>query len=153
MRIYINNLNLEYTSDIKKNLTNLLDETLIYMEVYTDEGIYHVDTKNTYRLEPKDSELTIHENFFDKMTLIVDNSFFEKKEEKNIHGSNYIEKKIKKQIYKLNKKSDLQFIIEMVENLEKKHITNDIYFEYKKQVDIKELFIKQEIIEFLSMLN
>jgi hypothetical protein len=153
MRIYINNLNLEYVPDIQREIVKLLDETLIYIEIYTDEGIYHVDTKSIYRLEPNDSEIIIHENFFNKMTLIVDQSFFEKKQDTNVYGNDYIEKKIKKQIYKLNHKSKLHFVIEMVENLEKKYIPNDVYFESKMPIDIKELFVKQEIIEFLSMLN
>jgi hypothetical protein len=36
---------------------------------------------------------------------------------------------------------------------EEKFIPNDIYFETEKDVDINDLFIKKEIIEFLSVLN
>jgi hypothetical protein len=153
MRIYINNLNLEYVPNIQKELVKLLAETVIYIEIYTDEGIYYVDTKSIYRLETNDSDIAIHEKFFKNMTLIVDHSFFEKKQDTNVYGNNIIEKKIKKQIYKLNSNSKLNFVIEMVENLEKKYIPNDVYFESKIPIDIKELFVKQEIIEFLSMLN
>ena len=32
-------------------------------------------------------------------------------------------------------------------------IENDIYFELNKEIDINEIFIKKEIIEFLSLLN
>jgi hypothetical protein len=33
------------------------------------------------------------------------------------------------------------------------NIPNDIYFETEERIDMKELFVKQEINEFLSLLN
>ena len=58
--------------------------------------------------------------------------------------------KIKKDYYKINKKTDIQMIVEYNNN---KLVPNDIYFEIDKNNDINELFIKNEIIEFLSLLN
>jgi hypothetical protein len=69
MKIYINNFNLTILNDIQKTLTDLLVETIIYSEVYTNESIYHINHKTIFRLEPKDGEITIYKNYFNNLTL------------------------------------------------------------------------------------
>jgi hypothetical protein len=70
-----------------------------------------------------------------------------------VYGNEHLHKKIKKNIYKLNPKSKIYFIIESSSNSDNKFVSTDVYFECNELVDINELFIKQEIIEFLSLLN
>jgi hypothetical protein len=154
MKIYVNNFNLNSLPAIQRILTDILFETQNYVEVYTNESMYHVDDKNIYLLEAKDGEITVHKNYFNDISLIVDNSYFKRIAYTNINGNVHLHKKIKKNIFKLNSKSKLNFIIEMVSNLDNTaFIPNDVYFESYEIVDIKELFIKQELIEFLSLLN
>jgi hypothetical protein len=154
MKIYINNFNLDSLPKIQKSLTDILFETQNYIEVYTNEAMYHIDCKNIYFLQPKDGEIIIYKNYFNNITLVVDNSYFNKIIETSVNGIEHLHKKIIKFIYKLNPKSELSFIIEMVSNLYSNILLpNDVYFECNELIDIKEIFIKQEIIEFLSLLN
>jgi hypothetical protein len=154
MKIYINNLNLNKLNDIRESLNDILTETNIYTEVYTNESIYHIDEKTIYSVTPKDGEIILHHNYYDQFTLICDHSYFLKNNAFNVFGNEHLHKKIKKYIYKTNPKSKLSFVIEMTGDLhDNKFVENDVYFESYDIIDIKELFIKQEIIEFLSLLN
>ena len=154
MKIYINNFDLNSLSSIQKSLVDILVETHNYIELFTNESIYHIDNKNIYLLEPKDGEISIYKNYFNDISLTVDSSYFIKSMETSINGTTHLHKKIQKNKYKLNSKSKLAFVIEMVDNFDNnKFVPNDVYFESTEIIDIKELFIKQELIEFLSLLN
>jgi hypothetical protein len=152
MKIYINNFNLNNLPNVQKMLTDILFETQNYTEVYTNESVYYIDHKNIYLLEPKDGETCIYKNYFNDMSLIVDNSYFKKSLETCVNGNTHLHKRITRYIYKLNSKSKLNFVIEFAHDLDKL-VPNDVYFQCHEIVDIKELFIKQELIEFLSLLN
>ncbi len=153
MKIYINNFNLNSLPNTQKSLTDILVETQTYTELFTNESIYHIDNKQIFLLEPKDGEIIIYKNYFNDISLVVDNSYFNKIIEMSVNGNEHLHKKINKFIYKLNPKSKLSFVIEMTNNLDNALEPNDVYFECNELIDIKELFIKQEIIEFLSLLN
>ena len=154
MKIYINNFNLNNISNIQKTLFDLLCDTQTYIELYTDNSIYQVDSKNIYSLEPIDREINIYKNYYNDITLIVDNSFFNKQTVSAVNGNQHLHKKITKLKYKLNKQSKISFIIETNELLNSnKQEPYNVYFESDEDIDIKELFNKQEIIEFLSLLN
>ena len=152
MKIYINNLNLNILNELSNNFKNLLIDTKQYIVLYTEEGIYEINNKLIYHLEQIDRDIKKYENFYNEFTLIVDPSFFNKHIETSIIGTKHISNQIVKYIYKLNKKSDLNLIIEYNSN-DSKMIENDIYFELNKEIDIDEIFIKKELIEFLSLLN
>ena len=152
MKIYINNLNLNILNELSNNFKNLLIDTKQYIILYTEEGIYEINNKLIYRLEQIDRDIKQYENFYNEFTLIIDPSFFNKHIETSIIGTKHISNQIVKYIYKLNKKSDLNLIIEYYLH-DSKMIENDIYFELNKEIDINEIFIKKEIIEFLSLLN
>ena len=152
MKIYINNLNLNILNELSNNFKNLLIDTKQYIILYTEEGIYEINNKLIYHLEQIDRDIKKYENFYNEFTLIVDPSFFNKHIETSIIGTKHISNQIVKYIYKLNKKSDLNLIIEYNSN-DSKMIENDIYFELNKEIDIDEIFIKKELIEFLSLLN
>ena len=153
MKIYINNFNINNLSNVQTILADILIETHLYTELYTNESIYHIDYKNITLLEPKDGEINIFKNYFNDISLAVDNSYFKKIAETSVNGNMHLHKKIKKNVYKFNSKSKLSFVIETIDNLDNIFIPNDIYFECNEIIDIKELFIKQELIEFLSLLN
>jgi hypothetical protein len=149
MKIYINNFNLNILNDLQKTLSDILFDTQLYTELYTNEAMYHIDNKHIFFLEPKDGEIIIHKNYFNNITLIVDNSYFQKKSQMSILGFEHVHKIITKRIYKLNPNSKLKLIIEIADT----KTPNDIYFETEEIIDINDLFVKQEIIEFLSLLN
>jgi hypothetical protein len=80
---------------------------------------------------------------------VVDDSYFEKKQDTSVLGSEHIHKTITKRIHRISPKSKINLVIEMADI----NIPNDIYFETEERIDMKELFVKQEINEFLSLLN
>lgn len=151
MKIYINNLNL----DIINNIIDIFKDYLVYSEnllnVYTDQGIYMINDKDVFLLTPIDKDIQMFENYYKNFTLILDPSFLNKEQTTSVNGETHLMIKIKKDYYKINKKTDIQMIVEYNNN--NKLVPNDIYFEIDKNNDINELFIKNEIIEFLSLLN
>ena len=154
MKIYIHPLPFEQSSSSLSSLLSLLSDLQIkveyYTEIYTNESIYHVDSKHIYLLDPKDRETFVYKDYFNGISLVVDNSYFIKTLDTSIHGSEHIHNKIKKYTYALHPKSKLTFIMEVNEDT---HCIKDVYFESDENINIKEVFIKQEIIEFLSLLN
>lgn len=152
MKIYINNLNLNILNELSNKFKKNLIDSETYTVLYTEEGIYQIYNKAIYSLQQVDKEIKIYKNFFDEYTLIVDQSHYNKYTENSLHGNKHLPIQIKKNIYKLNNKSELKLVIEYsLEN--SKFVENDIYFELEKEIDINEVFIKKEIIEFLSLLN
>ena len=152
MRVYINNFNLDILNDISDLFKEYLSKSETYIKLYTNEGIYHVEGKNIYFLDACDKEIKIFENYYNHFTLIYDPSFFQKQSCYSIQGDTHLALQTKKHIYKINPSSEIQMVIEYILN-EDKFVPNDIYFESEKNIDINDLFIKKEIIEFLSVLN
>ena len=152
MRIYINNLNLYIINNLSDLFNNYLMKTENYIELYTNEGIYHIEGKNTYFLDVCDCNFQIMEKYFNDFTLIVDPSFYTKKSVSSILGDKHHAFNIIKKYYKLNNNSPISMILKY--NSHDKTLTpSDIYFETNQDIDVSELFIKNEIIEFLSVLN
>lgn len=154
MKIYINNLNLNILKDIQEILEKQLVNSDNYIQLYTNEGIFTIEKDNIYSLEPIDIDVKIYENYFNNFTLILDKSYFKKTSTVCIYGNKHLSTNIKRDIYKLNKQSKLQLIIENHErDIFGHYIPSDIYFEFDVDNDINEIFIKHDIIEFLSLLN
>ena len=51
MRIYINNFNLDILNDISELFKEHMTNSDIYIELYTNDGIYHIEEKKIYFLE------------------------------------------------------------------------------------------------------
>lgn len=154
MKIYIDNLNINLLKDIQNLLESYLITSEYYIQIYTNEGIYKIEKNNIYSLEPLDKDIEIYKNYYNNFTLIVDSSYFKKTYVSSIYGNTHLSLNIKKNIYKLNKTSKIQLVIENNDNkLFDNFVPFDIYFESNENIDINELFIKQEINEFLSVLN
>jgi len=154
MKIYINNLNLNILKDIQDALQKEFISCENYIHLYTNEGIFIIEKNIIYSLDPVDIDVKIYERYFHDFTLIVDPSYFKKTTTTTINGNRHLSTSIKKNFYKINKQSKLQLVIESIEQINTgDYIPSDIYFELDGSHDINELFIKQEIIEFLSVLN
>jgi len=152
MKIYINNFNLEILNDIIKLFKSNFNSYEKYIHLITNEGLYNIEDKNMYLLDAQDKNIVKYDNFYKNFDLIVDYSYFKKNIVTSIHGNIHLSIETQKHIYKLNDNSQLNLIIEYY--LKNKKITaSDIYFEIDKDVEIADKFIKNEIIEFLSLLT
>lgn len=152
MKIYINNLNLDIINEISELFKENLTRTDKYIELYTNEGVYRVEDKAIYLLDITDKDIQIFEKYYNIFTLIVDASFFDKKNTSSIHGETHQSFQITENYYKLDKNSCILLVIKY--NLDKTKLTPcDVYFESNKDININDVFIKKEIIEFLSVLN
>lgn len=152
MRIYINNFNLNILNDISDLFKEYMTNSEIYIELYTNEGIYHIEEKKIYFLETYDKDIKIFDNYYNRFTLICDPSFFKKSICYSIQGDTHLALKTRKNMYKMNPSSEIQMVIKYILK-DDNFIPNDIYFESENNIDINDLFIKKEIIEFLSALN
>jgi len=154
MRIYINNLNLDILDDIANVFKDYLIKTENNFELYTSEGIYKIEDKNIYLLDIEDKGIVIYENYYKNFTLLADQSILNKNLVKSVHGDNHTFFFIKKNIYKINTKSNINLIITYSsENHTINPSANDIFFESNTDIDINNHFVKNELIEFLSILN
>ena len=152
MKIYINNLNLELLKDISELFKENLINCEKYIELYTEEGIYNIQDKFCHQLHILDKDIKRFDKYYENFTLIVDPSYFNEEQINSIQGNIHESIQITKQAYKLNKSSSLQIIIKFC-NENKKLIPYDIYLYSNKDIDINDILIKKEIIEFLSVLN
>lgn len=152
MRIYINNLNLDITNELLEIFKENLIKTENYVELYTNDGTYRIDDKTIYLLDVTDKSIQIFEKYYNNFTLIVDTSFYNKKITSSIHGETHLSFQITEKHYKLDNSSSISLVIKYSLD-ESSLIPNDIYFETQKDINIGELFVKKEIIEFLSVLN
>lgn len=152
MKIYIHPLAIDDISALQTQFTDILRSTITYTEVYTTEGFYRVDSRNVYRLEPVDQPIAVHPSYHGQTTLIVDPSTFKRTLERAICGTEHCVQEIQKQYFRLNAKSKMSFVLEFMRRAEE-WVVSDIYFESDDPVNVQELFVKQEIIEFLSLLN
>ena len=152
MRIYINNFNLDIMDKISELFKEHLIKTDNYIELYTNEGIYRIEDKIIYFLDIIDNDIQKFEKYYNNFTLIVDTSFYNKKNTSSIHGETHLSFQIIEKYYKLDIFSPISLVIKY--NLNKtKLIPIDIYFESYKDININDVFIKKEIIEFLSVIN
>ena len=152
MRIYINNFNLDILNDISELFKEHMTNSEIYIELYTNEGIYHIEEKKIYFLDTYDKDIKIFDNYYNHFTLISDPSFFKKSTCYSIQGDTHVALQTKKNMYKINPSSEIQMVIKYILR-DDNFIPNDIYFESDNNIDINDVFIKKEIIEFLSVLN
>ena len=152
MRMYINNLNLDIINEISELFKENLIKTDNYIELYTNEGTYRIEDKAVYLLDVNDKDIQVFEKYNNNFTLIVDSSFYNKKITSSIYGVTHLSFQIIEKCYKLENSSSISLVIKY--QLDKSVIIpNDIYFESQKDININDLFIKKEIIEFLSVLN
>jgi hypothetical protein len=152
MRIYINNLNLDILNDISDIFKEYITNSEIYIELYTNDGIYRIEEKRVYFLDTYDKDIKVFNNYYSNFTLIVDPSFFNKQSCSSIHGETHLSLQTKKNYYKINPSSEIQLVIKYIVNNDN-FIPSDIYFESEKDIDINDILVKKEIIEFLSVLN
>ena len=176
MKIYINHFNLDILSELIKNLTEYNVKTEEYIQLYSTKGIYMVDYGSTIKLNPIDHDIIILKNFYEGFTLIVDPSFYIAEKVSQIPPE-HITTRVKRYVFALkknqpqthirNKKLRINLIIETEiqtdqdeafyflkkNNTENADLYKNIFFEMPNDIDVNDSLVKEEIIEFLSLLN
>jgi len=152
MKIFINNFNIDILNDISELFKEFLTNCETYIRLYTNEGIYRVEDKKIYFLEAIDKDIKVINNYYKNYSIILDPSFYKEYSVSSIHGDSHLSLEIKQYCYKINPASEIKLIMSYISN-KGNLIPNDIYFESSKDIDINDIFIKKEIIEFLSVLN
>ena len=162
MKIYINNLNLDILPNIMKIFEEYSVKSETYIQIYSIDGIYKIDNSSITKMICNDNDIKIIENFYKNFSIIVDPSYFTRETAYQIN-TDHISIPIKKNIFKINKNSDIMLVIECEikedNNFFKKNNTenvifpNDIYFELPNNTNINNILVKNEINEFLSLLN
>jgi len=176
MKIYINHLNLDILPEFIKKLTDYHDKTEEYIQLYSPDGIYMIDKSSTIKLNPIDHDIILLENFHDGFTLIVDPSFYITEKVTNIPPE-HVTTRVKRDVFTLkknptqpnirNKKPCIKLIIEneiktdqdeafyfLNKNKTENEVQyKDIFFEMPNGTNVNDSLVKEEIIEFLSLLN
>jgi hypothetical protein len=162
MKIYINHLNLDVLPEMLIILNNYYINSEIYIQIYSTDGIYEINNKETSKLIQYDNDVEILEKYNIDYTLLVDTSYYEKEKVSQINPE-HISRKIKRCFFEINKNSKIKLVVEG-EILDDKHFyqrisneygiyPNDIYFELPDKTDINDALVKNELNMFLSCLN
>ena len=162
MKLYINNLNLDILPNIMKAFEEFSFKTETYVQVYSSDGMYKIDNSDITKLISNDIDIKIIENYYNDFSIIVDPSYFTTESAYQIN-TEHISIPIKKNIFKINKNSNIMLVIECEikqdqnffkkNNTENALVPTDIYFELPNNTDVNNILVKNEIIEFLSLLN
>ena len=166
MKIYINHFNLNILPELKKKFHEYKVKTEEYMQIYSSDGIYIVDHSETLKLNPVDHDIVVLSDFYKNYTLIVDPSFFIVEKSGQI-PPHHISSTMQRDVFVLYPQNKVKLVIESeiktesndaFSLLNKSSTENafqykDVYFEMPNGTNIKDALVKQEIIEFLSLLN
>jgi hypothetical protein len=163
MKIYIDNIHPEkITSNKLIALEEYNFEKKEVLEIYSEKGMYLVENQKVFKLFPINEK--IHKIIENEIIYLLDETTIEKQQYSQIPMEHVCDKKI---IYMYHLKN-LRLIIEgcikreetiltKILSTEYKYdnfIVTNFYFEPKNgKLDINDLFIKNEINVFLSVLN
>jgi hypothetical protein len=134
----------KYLVDIKKKL-----------EIVTSNGEYYIDNYKTYKMVINDKDIVVYNNYFNNFSLLVDYSYLEMIETSQVPNSN-IEMVTNYLYFSLNKNSKIKFVVNAInDNIDDIINLNplDFYIEVDGDIDINDIFYKDEINVFLSLLN
>ena len=157
MRIYIKNYNLNKLYSKLKKLEEYLKDIHIFREIYSEEGIYQIDSNHIYKLFINDKPIKQYDEYCNDLTLILDLSCIQKIKENQIPVDG-IETCVKNMYYSLQTNSKIKLVIQFDNSSisSNENIINS-YFEIndteKEEIDLDNYFIKNELNVFLSLLN
>jgi hypothetical protein len=155
MKVYVENLN---TSNLNTgNIHQYKEQIIITSLIYSQIGIYTITSKEIYKLIPNDSDISKYN--LDNYKLLVDTSYYKKQKPIfHIPYDHHIES-FEKIIFRLNDKSKVSLVIEIYKKENDLYKFNylcnlkDIYFQVDNSETIQNLFIQDDIVTFLSLLN
>lgn len=166
MKIYINHLNLDVLPELLKLLNDNYVNSETYTQVYSIDGIYEITNSSTKKLMPVDSDIQILQNYYEKITLLVDPSYYNVEEVHQINNE-HISMQMKRCFFEFNKKSKIKLVVEgellgnevlgndnLCKRINKEYgiITNDMYIELPEKTCVNDALVKNEIMCVLSSL-
>jgi len=155
MKLFIENYSFSNLTAIIPSLKKYLVDTKQILEITSNEGQYYIDNSKVYKIIVNDKDIVIHKKYYNDLNLLIDNSCAVMIETNQIPNYN-IEILYKYYYFALNKSSKLRFVIQTIYDIADE-INNidpiDFYFETEGDVEINNIFFKDEINVFLSLLN
>lgn len=167
MKVYILKYDLNKISNVVPELLNLWKMTVTEgIEIYSTEGIFYIDNNATYKLLYHDKSIIKIKKYYEQLDIAIDKSTITREITCQIPPK-HLAIPIKTFIFKKDVQSKIKFIIIgssfninsntpfMDKNFNKdiQVIINDFYIDVPDDIDLNNIFIKEEISEFLSMLN
>ena len=150
MKIFVKDYNLFNI----KNIIHLLDKYLVnktnYYDVFSSQGHFHIATNNIYKIDHIDKSCKIYEKYANNFSIILDNSITHKKEVHQIPEDSIVIP-VKNLHYAIDKRSKINLLIQMSSEFDETIL--DFYFEINEDIDVNNIFIKNELNVFLSLLN
>jgi len=150
MKLFIKDYNLLNINNIIQLQDKYLVNKTNYYDAFSSEGHFNITNNKIYRIDNIDKCSIQYEKYANNFTILIDNSITNKKEVYQIPVDSII---IPTKIlhYSLDKKSKIKMIIQMINDSSETIL--DFYFEINEEVDINNIFIKDELNVFLSLLN
>jgi hypothetical protein len=163
MKLYLANYNIK---DLHKKLP-ILDKYFLknksQIEIYSSEGVFFIDDTNVLKLTVDDKDICVetYENFNEnneKIDIIIDSSVLHTCKTNQI-PPNHLSLHTTNLYFILSEKSNLKLVIQG-SYIDKPSIDKyndflpcDFYFEIPHDIDIHNVLFKEELVEFLSLLN
>ena len=167
MKLYLANYNIK---DLHKKLP-ILDKFFLnsksQIEIYSSEGIFFIDDTNVLKLTVDDKDICVetYENSNEnsnenneKIDIIIDRSVLHTCKTNQI-PPNHLSLHTTNLYFTLSEKSNLKLVIQGSyidkPSIDKYHnfLPSDFYFEIPHDIDIHNVLFKEELVEFLSLLN
>lgn len=170
MKVYILNYDLNKISNVVPELLHLCTMNMTEgIELYSTEGIFYIDNNTTYKLLYDDKSIIKLQNYYKQLNLAIDKSTITREITCQLPPK-HLANQIKTFIFKKNAQSKIKLIVIgsksfnhihnsnipfMDKNLNKELqvIISDFYIDVPDDIDLNNIFIKEEISEFLSTLN
>jgi hypothetical protein len=155
MKIFIENYTLLNLNNKIPSLKKYLVDTKQQLEITSNEGQYYINESKVYKITVSDKDVVVHKKYYNDYNLLLDYSYTVLVETNQIPNHN-IEIIYKYYYFALNKLSKLRFVIQTIYDINDE-INNispiDFYFEKEGDIEINNIFFKDEINVFLSLLN
>ena len=176
MKVYVLNYDLNKISTVIPELLKLIMTFLEGIEIYSNEGIFYIDNNITYKLMYNHESIIKLQNYYEQFDLVIDKSVITREITCQMPPK-HLANPIKKFVFKKDPQSKIKFVIIgssssninnnnnmntafmntpfMDKNFNKdlQVIISDFYMDIPDDIDLNNMFIKEEISEFLSMLN
>ena len=183
MKVYVLNYDLNKISTVIPELLKLTLTVSEGIEIYSTEGIFYIDNNITYKLLYNHESIIKLQNYYEQFDLAIDKSVITRDITCQIpqkHLANPIKKFVFKKDPKskikfvivgsssnniknntnnntnnntINNNNMNTPFMEKKNNKELQVIISDFYMDISDDIDLNNMFIKEEISEFLSMLN
>jgi hypothetical protein len=173
MKVYVLKYDLNKISTAIPELLKLIMIMVEGIEIYSTEGIFYIDNNTTYKLLYDDKSIIKLQNYYQQLDLVIDKSVITRKLTTQLPPK-HLATPIKTFVFKKDPQSNIKFVIIGHTNINSNNtnhnnmntpfmdknfnkdlqiIISDFYIDVPDDINLNNIFIKEEISEFLSMLN